>query len=297
LPPSKLRHAIFVLGQPGAVEFFAPVLPALRGQGWTVTATDRFDAPVSDASIVVTSTSYKPAERVALEWAASRGIPAVQLIDSWYDLRRRIELTNGLGAMPDEIWVFDDVAKADAVSEGLSGDRIRAVGNPAWESAVPLPEASPDDVLLIDQPVSADMGDRLGYTETDFFDLVRRNLGKSHRATVALHPRRAATDAVADGFQVSRDTKAAVRSCGTVMGMFSSFMIDALLGGRRVVSVQPNGKPEDFCILSRLGLVPRVTEPAALAPALASVVAGPRGFEQRFADSRARVLEALSALA
>ncbi len=293
MPRSKARHAVFVLGQPGAVEFFDPVLPALQEQGWTVTAAEGFDAPSSNISVVVTSTSYKPAERAALEWAAERGVPTVQLIDSWYDYRRRIEMTNGPGAMPDEIWVFDDVAKADAVSEGLPGDRIRAVGHPAWETVAALPHAAATEVLLIDQPVSSDMGARLGYTEKDFLDLVRRGLGKNYRATLALHPRRSVADP-SDGFRLSRDPRQAVKSSGAVIGMFSSFLIEAFLAGRRVVSVQPNATREDFCILSRLGLIPRVTETAALAPALASATPGPRGFDRRFAGSRARILEAFA---
>jgi len=296
VPRSKVRHAVLVLGQPGAVEFFDPVLPALRERGWTVTVSDRFDAPVSDVGVVVTSTSYKPAERAALEWAVQRGIPTVQLIDSWYDYRRRIGMTNQSGAMSDEIWVFDDVAKADADAEGLPGERIRAVGHPAWETVPPLPAASSAEILLIDQPVSSDMGQRLGYTETEFFDLVRNGLGKDRPAALAMHPRRPESDPSASGFRIARNTREAAKRCDTVIGMFSSFLIEAFLAGRRVVSVQPNAKGEDFCILSRLGLVPRVTAAADLAPALASAMPGPRGFERRFAGSRQRVLEAFAAL-
>jgi hypothetical protein len=285
-----------VLGQPGAVEFFDPVLPSLRERGWTVTVSDQFDASVIDTGVVVTSTSYKPAERVALEWATQRGIPTVQLIDSWYDYRRRIELTNQPGAMPDEIWVFDDVAKADAVAEGLPGERICAVGHPAWEAVPPLPAASSAEILLIDQPVSSDIGQRLGYTETEFFDLVRSGLGNNPPPTLAMHPRRPESDRSASGFRIVRNTREAAKSCDTVIGMFSSFLIEAFLAGRRVVSVQPNAKGEDFCILSRLGLVPRVTAAADLAPALASALPGPRGFERRFAGSRQRVLEAFATL-
>jgi len=297
VPRSKVRHAVFVLVQPGAVEFFDPVLPALREQGWTVSVSDHFDPPVSDAGIVVTSTSYKAAERAGLKWAAQRGIPTVQLIDSWYDHRRRIEMTNGPGAMPNEIWVFDDVAMADAVSEGLPGERIRAVGHPAWDAVPPWPAAASAEILLIDQPVSLDMGQRLGYTETEFFDLVRSGLGKNRPATLSMHPRRLESDPSAAGFRIVYNTREAAKSCGTVIGMFSSFLIEAFLAGRRVVSVQPKAKDEDFCILSRLGLVPRVTAAADLAPALASAMPGPRGFERRFAGSRQRVLEAFATFA
>ena len=299
---NKSRHAVLVLGQPGAVAFFNPVLPALREHGWGVTVLDgnatSFDVEASGHMVVVTSATYAPAERAALAWAKRHGIPSAQLVDSWYDYRRRIEATNGPGLMPNEILVLDETAKNDAAAEGLPAQCIRVVGHPAWEAIAPLPDAPISNVLLVDQPVSDDMGRRLGYDEDDFLALVRSGLGSDYRLTLALHPRRkqAAGDPAIPGAIVS-DVREAVKTCGTVIGMFSSFLVEAYLSGRRVVSVQPNAGVVDYCILSRLKLIPRVTAAAQLSGAIAAARPGLLGFNERFAHSRARVVEAFAALA
>jgi hypothetical protein len=79
--------------------------------------------------------------------------------------------------------------------------------------------------------------------------------------------------------------------------MCSTFMVEAFLGGRRVISVQPKAKGTDYCILSRLELIPRVTASGQFADAMAVTKPGPRGFAQRFERSRARVAEAFAAFA
>ena len=74
-------------------------------------------------------------------------------------------------------------------------------------------------------------------------------------------------DAVAPAI-LTHDSVAALQQCGTVLGMFSSPMIDAYLGGRTVVSVQPNLRGQDRSPLSRHGRIARVGDAEALVAAL-----------------------------
>jgi hypothetical protein len=298
--PSETQHATLVLAQPGAHAFFRPALPVLQERGWRL-AVNPEDLSLETA-VLVTSTSNAESERGAVHWARENGVPCAQLVDSWYDYRQRIELTNGQALLPDEIWLFDDTARRDAAAEGLPQERLRIVGNPAWEFASTLPEAPASHVLLIDQPVAADMGRQVGYDEADFMQLVADALDqhgcRDLRLYVAPHPRRRSpVPNLPKGAEVVHDAREGLAGCGTVIGMFSSLLIDAFLGGRHVVSVQPGAGAVDYSILSRLGLVPRVTKPSDLASAMTGSRQNPQEFAWRFQHSSERLARAFAELA
>jgi len=298
--PSKALHATLVLAQPGAHAFFRPALPVLQERGWRLAVNPEGLSP--GTAVVVTSTSYAESERVAVQWARQNGVPCAQLVDSWYGYRQRITLTNGEALLPDEIWLFDGDARRDAAAEGLPQERLRIVGSPAWESVSVLPEAPASHVLLIDQPVAADMGDRLGYDENDFMllvtDVLEQDGGGDLRLCVAPHPRRCGPIlSLPKGTKVVRDAREELARCGTVIGMFSSLLIDAFLAGRHVISVQPGASAVDNCILSRLGFVPRVTRPSDLAAAMSESRPNPQEFGKRFHDSSERLARGFAELA
>lgn len=298
--PSKPLHATLVLAQPGAHAFFRPVLPVLQECGWRLAVNP--EGPSPGTAVVVTSTSYAESERAAVEWARQSGVPCAQLVDSWYDYRRRIMLTNGEALLPDEIWLFDEDARRDAAAEGLPPERLRIVGSPVWESATVLPEAPASHLLLIDQPVAADLGRQLGYDENDFIQLVADALeqegGGDFKLCVALHPRRRGPiPSLPKGAKVVHDARKELAHCGTVIGMFSSLLVDAFLAGRGVVSVQPGAGIVDYCILSRLGFVPRVTRPSELTPAMTRSRPNPQEFGERFHHSSERLARSFAELA
>jgi hypothetical protein len=274
-------------------------LPLLRQEGWRLEVDPETVSP--EAAVIVTSASYAARESDAIRGARAQGIPSAQLVDSWYDYRRRVELTDGADVWPDEIWLLDDDARREAVGEGLPDERLRVVGNPTWENVAVLPAAPASNILLVDQPIEADMGRRLGFDENDFFQMIgdwfRGQESGGVKLCLAPHPRRLGPLPNWGGqVEVVRDARQALRLCGTVIGMFSSLLIDAFLAGRRVVSVQPGAGSMDYCVLSRLGLVPKVEQAAALPAALDNSRPGPQGFDARFGNSRERVVTALTEL-
>ena len=296
--PSKRGLVLLVLGQPGAEAFFRPVIADIRELGWEVAVNQ--EAETVSPTVVITSATYAAEERKAVEWARVHGVCCAQLVDSWYDYRRRIALTNGPDLLPDEIWLFDETARVAAISEGLPADRLRITGNPVWETVQALPVAPKSRILLVDQTVGSDMGCRLGYEEQDFFELVRDGLRTVYsdqlKIFIAPHPRRMSQELDIDfAMEIVKDSREALQQCGTVIGMFSSLLIDAFLGGRSVVTVQP-GATTDFCVLSQLDLVPRVTAANQLPAAIDSAEPGPQGFGTRFLGSSSRVCDTLSAL-
>lgn len=209
-------------------------------------------------------------ERAAVSWARTLGVRSAQFIDTWTNYARRFEAAP---ALPDHILVVDELGKAEARAEGLPVDRLLAVGNPAWEAAPALPPAPGGRALFLGAPVARDFAGRLGYDEWDAWrlvaeaakarpDLLSELVYGPHPAQGEMAPDRLA------GARLARDGQSALRECGTVLGMFSTPMLPALLGGRRVVSVQPNAIGPDPSPLSRHGRIARARDMAELIAAL-----------------------------
>jgi len=197
-----------------------------------------------------------------------------QFVDTWLNYRRRFRNLADVG-LPDRILVVDEAARAEAAAEGLPADRLRIVGHPAWEESPALPPAPRARVLFLGAPVARDFGRSLGYDEWDAWDVVRAAAERQPDLVARLwygrHPEQTEVPAERLGpALLHEDSMALLKETGTVIGMFSSPMVDAYLGGRRVISVQPGGSGPDPCPLSRHGRVPRVGTVAQLIAALRS---------------------------
>lgn len=235
----------------------APALKALAAQGWAPQA-------------LVASAGGHPLEFAALE--ACRGMPRAQFIDTWTNYRRRFEGPSGL-SLAERIFVIDDNAACEAADAGLPRERMVVTGQPSWESVEPLPPAPRSRALFLSAPVTEGYGSSLGYSERDCWRVVQQlRIGRPDLIAelgFAPHPVERHPDAAAlAGAKLVRYDRSLLASIGTVIGMFSSPMIDAFLAGRVVVSVQPGAVGPDQCPLSRHGYIDRVGDVTALAAAL-----------------------------
>jgi hypothetical protein len=212
--------------------------------------------------LVVTSTTYKEMERAALTYAQDHGIASCQLVDSHYNYSGRLQETNGAAILPDRVLLLDPIAVLEAVAEGLPEDRLSAVGNPAWEEMTLAPPERESCALFASQPIAADMNNRLGYTECSALELALTAADHRpdliERILLAPHPREDGTAAHTHPCLRRIDSaKLGLRQAGTVLGMFSSVLIEAVLAGRRVISLQPRAQGMDMCMLSRHGMISR----------------------------------------
>lgn len=211
-------------------------------------------------------------ELAAVRLARRLGAPSAQFIDTWYNYRRRFDHAGGL-TFPDTILVIDKVALGEAAAEGLPRDALEVVGQPAWEHVASLQPAPKQHVLFLGAPTHRDYGMSLGYDEASAWQVVleaaARHPDKIRRLMYGVHPAQGTIDADAVAPAIlTHDSVAALQQCGTVLGMFSSPMIDAYLGGRTVVSVQPNLRGQDRSPLSRHGRIARVGDSEALVAAI-----------------------------
>ena len=296
---------LFVVTEIGAARFMEPLwrrwLGAEVSFDWTVIATETaveylrsaglsgalpMLAPVrhkdedlgqrlgtwKPTAVVASAGDHYPIEAAAITLARNLGVPSAQYIDTWYNYRRRFEHRGGL-QYPDHILVIDDVACREGVGEGLPEERISVVGQPAWEHTLRLGPAPRNHVLFLGAPVRRDFGTSLGFDETSAWRVVVEAAAMSperfDRLTYGPHPSQGVLSAaaVAPATRVG-NSMAALQQASIVLGMFSSPMIDAYIGGRLVVSVQPNAESRDLCALSRHGRIPRVSDARSLIEAL-----------------------------
>jgi hypothetical protein len=283
----------------GASTALSPV--AARYLGYTpdyllddTTSGDDFFGAAPGA--IVLSATGRSEEADILFHARERGIPVLQLIETWL-AQPGSYAGRFCGAMADVIGVVDGNAQRDAIAEGVPGERIRVLGNPAWEQASPQQDARRTRVAYIIQPLRKLFGTALGYDEVSGLEMLHQARAARpdliEEIVVVPHPAGDACVDVANQMPLLQ----ALAGCGTIVGVFSSALTDAVLGGRTVISIQPHAST-DICGLSRRGVIPCATTVAQLCAHLESASPSPRAGDLRAAvqESAARVLNVVNSL-
>ena len=294
---------LFVVGQTSTVAYLAPVWQRWLQQGteitWRVIATksaikriklENLDGlpmvPVADASLatlnhsfgdwrpegLVMSATAAPIEQTALEYTQLNGKPTARIIDTWYGFRRRLSDENGKLCLPEKLIVIDEPAAQAAMAENIPRDIIEILGQPAWEHVELLAPADRRDVLFVSQPIRRNYGMSLGYTEQTVWEFFVETM-QSHpdlfrHVYYSAHPDDDMPPPEMTGVEVVRSGAATLAKVGTVVGMFSSLLTDALLAGRHVVSFQPNSSGSNLANMGRRDFVPHALTPDELAAAL-----------------------------
>lgn len=262
-----------------------------------------FKEAATQSHLLVLSASADPRETELLNHARSVGVPTAQIIDTWYNYRGRFAAAAADHVAidwPDAILVIDEQAQREAVADGLPSDRLLHTGQPAWEQVSPLIAGNRGQVLFVDQPIRDRLGSRLGYDEYSAFAMleqaVRSSAGRWTSILVCLHPDRRGVSP----FPIEPvSSTTALAEAEVIAGMFSSLMLDAFLGGKPVISLQPGLRSPNRDPLSRWGLIPLVTDARGV---LDAMLTRPDPGSQhrvlaRLAGSAARVDEALRRLA
>ena len=226
------------------------------------------DAWVFDG--LICSASPSRFECTALARAEELRVPSAVFIDTWFNYGRRWK---GLQPKPNWVLVVDDSAASEAVVDGIPHGLVKVIGQPAWERTVPLPKANEKEVLFVSQPVKRYYGSDLGYCEDTAWAMVldtwKRCPDSIENVTYSVHPDMPTPTAAQLGnARFTCDTSQALHSAGTVLGLFSSVMVDAVLAGRTVISLQPGLPSHDMCALSRQGSIPRVGSVSELIQAM-----------------------------
>ncbi len=313
------RRILFVVGQSATVAYLAPLwrrwLARREPVAWRVLAASpaaqRIEAeglnglPIirinSDDAIlleqalagwqpecIVMSASHAPVERAAIDFARRRAVSFARIVDTWYGYRSRLETTDGALDLPGCLIVIDRDAAAQAEMEGIPAEILATLGHPAWEVVQPLSPGDRRDVLFVSQPIRRHYGLSLGYTESTiwqlFYEVATEYPALVRKIFYTPHPEDDMPPPTGADVTVVKPGSLGLPLVGTVVGMFSSLMIDALLTGRHVVSLQSGTSDRSIWAAGYSDLIPLATSkdelrsalhrPAAAVDALRHMLAG-----------------------
>lgn len=255
-----------------------------------------FSASISNwnYSIAILSATGHSIEKYVIEKSRRRSVRSVGFVDTYSPLLPRFT-SSGEVSLPDRIFLIDEEMLGFASDQGLPSDRLMLIGQPSWEMLDPAPTAPEENVLFVDQPVRKFYGDSLGYDEVSAWSLVHKAVQFGFFSAKKLgflpHPTSSSMTLGAFSEVLNPDNPALViedgadclEDYGTVVGMFSSLLIEAFLMSKTVLSVQPGLPPHDMFELSRRGWVNRVGFPESFSSMMRTTEEFP--LARRFSDS------------
>lgn len=285
------------------------MLPLFNIQDIEVIKSDSVDSEsagrllnsIEPIAIICGTTRYMGAERFLIAAAKKLRIRSVVVLDEWFNYRIRFENEAGeVANLPDVITVMDELAKKEAVEEGLPAESCYITGSPALASLTSQAEhfvgSRPDIpvflqsnhvrpvITFISETHAADYGSKpgergplgpyIGYTEDsvreDIFTILKR-IDQPCVLVEKLHPAAKETDLSLPNhpkIRWLRITKtnlwALMWHTDLVIGMRSMALVEARILGRSAVSYQPGLIGIDHCTAARLGLVSKLSTPPEL---------------------------------
>ncbi len=271
-----MKHIAFVAHDPGSCDVLYPVYERLRDRAVFLTVGPSADkhpeffaedwesvlrclADGGTLTGVVMGRDWgTDIDARLIAWAHARHVKTVVLLDYWSNYASPF-CNKGTACWPDAYLVMDELAKQEAVAEGVPMEILRIVGQPGLDKfcAQAGPRCHADrDVLFLSQPLSMLYGNRLGYTEQSVLADVVKACGElGRKLDVKFHPkdeqsfRQQYQDISVDG-----DVDELMRHYRLVVGMSTMALLHAALMGVPIVSYQPNLTGKDGCITNRLGL-------------------------------------------
>ncbi|CQR70444.1 hypothetical protein [Sporomusa ovata] len=212
---------------------------------------------------LVTGTSWGSyAELQAIAACKQAGVPTVAILDYWSNYKTRFVCSSGETIYPDYYIVMDQLAREEAIQDGIPQTIIKVLGHPGLDKYITKqistnnPGRDFKKALFLSQPLSALYGEKLGYTEQqalyDCANVLTRHNCVLH---VKFHPK----DEVS--FQqcyaemaVSGNLFDIIPEYDLIIGMSTMGLLHAVLMGVPAISYQPNLRESDMCITNKLGL-------------------------------------------
>jgi hypothetical protein len=230
---------------------------------------------LAGAAFVVSGTGWaSDLEHQARVRARALGLPSVAVIDHWTNYEARF-IRDGVAVLPDEIWVTDPYALAQARAT-FPGVTVREQPNAYLEGEADAvrdamrrqpPPPGPLRVLYVLEPIRDAWGALAQpgeFAALDYFMAHRDALGIDGDSEIVLRPHPSDPPGKYDawvaaqghaGLRVAADggLADALAWADLVVGCQTYAMVVALAAGRRVVSSVPSWAPP--CVLPHAGIV------------------------------------------
>lgn len=239
---------------------------------------------ILQADVVVLSLTGASWEGAYVERLRAERRPTIQILDTFEPFSHRIA-----GPFADHVSVVDTLAYREAANVGIDTERLVVIGQPAWETTHWNDHSQRSTVAFISQPIRRLYGERLGYDELSALEMLEsaRKLRPDLISDILVVPHPA--DDELTGHEQSVSLQEAFARAGTIISPFSSAMVDALLQGRHVVSLQPFRICEDRCGLSRRGLVPVASDINTLLESFSAIPPATADFRNALSGSARRL--------
>ncbi len=229
--------------------------------------------------VLVTGTSWgNDDELKAIRKAGEHGEVSCSILDYWNNYRQRFSSNNSF-IYPDHLIVMDEIARNEAIMDGIPPTVIQVLGHPGLDKFICKKLNSPTDIknkaLFLSQPLSQLYADSLGYTEQqvlrDVCELFEKY--KDWELDVKFHPKESVLSSEAYR-TVAGQLIELLPLYDLVIGMNTMGLLHARLMGGQIVSYQPNLVQQDVCITNKLGLSELLTSKEQLFDWFANAAVG-----------------------
>ncbi|MBR3722831.1 MAG: hypothetical protein IKN12_08700 [Selenomonadaceae bacterium] len=279
-----MKKIIFLAHDPGGSDVIAPVYKAFptelydkifyaagpAGDKYETYRKDKEDILRSleaylkqnELQCLVTGTSWADDTEIrSIAMCKSAQVVTVSVLDYWSNYAKRfLSAESGETIYPDFYFMMDDIAKKEAIADGVPESIIKVVGHPGLDKYL-LKNKSKDSkpktrVLFLSQPLSALYGKSLGFNEYDVMeDLMSICKELSLPLSIKFHPKDSMDfKAKYQKLSINGDTDEAMLNSKIVVGMNTMALLYGALMGVSVISYQPNLLQKDMCITNRLSI-------------------------------------------
>lgn len=228
--------------------------------------------------------------------AKELSVPVVCVLDNWMNYKRRLEMDGLPPLYPDVYAVMDDLAKKEAVEQGIPERILCITGHPGLSDLADQYDSYPFDdrfeilknfgfsqekklVVFISEPAEMDQGPDLtcpryrGYTEKTVLKSLLKYLqifSNGIQVGIVPHPREDVSALLQIWEEGKGELQGGILSFKTgreamfiadgVCGMASILLYEALLIGKPVLSLQPDLRLQDASFLKKKGVKAFITD-------------------------------------
>ncbi|NHN33882.1 hypothetical protein [Paenibacillus agricola] len=289
----NMRHILFLAHDPGGCDVTRPVFNRLKEQDkpanyfcvgpaavllqeYAITEIDLFQylsqqLELGNIAVLVTGTSWgTDAELRAIRLCQSYNVSTISILDYWSNYSMRLMDQSNDRITPDFYIVMDELAKQEAIKDGVSDSIIRVLGHPGLDVYIHNDHEQKNEIygvvnaniLFLSQPLSLLYNDALGYTE---YSVLESLINAANEADMKIHVKFHPKDDLSfkEKYQllaVEGDLLHLVPKYELIIGMSSMALLHAVLMGKTTVSYQPNLRKADMSITNKLGLSAQIHE-------------------------------------
>jgi hypothetical protein len=225
-------------------------------------------------SVLVTGTSWgSDFELRAISVCKASQITTACLLDYWSNYALRMSSNDKLPPIyPDYYIVMDELARKEAVSDGVPPHIIHVLGHPGLDRFVKVNKSNAScntpnyitrkkKALFLSQPLSHLYGDSLGYTEQIVLEDCEKAFQRNGwELAVKFHPKdHEALKQKYAQLAIQGDLLELLPQYDVIIGMNTMGLLHAVLMGVKAISYQPNLAQPDVCITNKLKLTPALT--------------------------------------